>query len=941
MGALSFGAPLVLVGLLALPAIWWLLRLTPPRPQTEAFPPLAILARVARAEETPAQSPWWLTLLRLLLAAAIVLALAAPVLNPRAAALSGGGPVAILMDNGWAAAPDWEERRTDAEALIREAGDAGRPVSLVLSAEGAADNAAPMEAGAALERLAAAEVRPVPVDRQAAAERLAGALSGSAGGSLVLLTDGLDAPGTAEALDRLSAVAPHETLLFADAPAGRIALTGADNSTGALVASGVRTSGQSALLSRTLRALDDQGREIARAPLSFEAGAASTQARFDIPVELRNEVARIEAEGVSDAAEVRLVDDSFQRRRVALVSGEASDLAQPLLSPLYYITRALEPFADLVRADSADLSIAIPRLLEQDPSIVVLADIGVLPDVARESLEAFVENGGTLLRFAGPRLAATTGEDTLVPVRLRGGERQLGGALSWSEPQRLAPMTEGSPFAGIEVPADVTVSRQVLAEPSAALAGATWASLADGTPIVTAAARGAGTIVLVHTTAEATWSNLPISGVFVDMLRRIVTLSRAGGAGEASRAVSLPPYRALDARGFLASPPADARPLTLEPGSVPRVTRENPPGLYGTPDGLYALNLMSGDATLDPFPTVGIAADAQARSYGGGDSRDLMPWLLGLALLFFALDAIALLWLNGAFSRMSRLAPRRSTGPAALILIAAVTLSTAEPRAQVLDDLGGIDMERALAATETTHLAYVLTGDAAKDEVSRQGLQGLSHFIAAKTALEPGDPMAVDIEMDELSFFPILYWPVDAGAEMPSAAAVSRIDAYMKQGGTVLFDVAGDAMSALGGNMVSDGQRRLRDILADLDIPPLEPVPADHVLTKAFYIMDEFPGRRAGSDLWVEASARGDGALEGRPASVGDGVSSIMITSNDLAGAWAVDDGGLFVYPTDTSDPRQREWAYRAGVNIVMYVLTGNYKADQVHVPAILERLGQ
>jgi hypothetical protein len=147
-------------------------------------------------------------------------------------------------------------------------------------------------------------------------------------------------------------------------------------------------------------------------------------------------------------------------------------------------------------------------------------------------------------------------------------------------------------------------------------------------------------------------------------------------------------------------------------------------------------------------------------------------------------------------------------------------------------------------------------------------------------------------------------------------------------------------MGDLSGQTVSAGQRRLRDILADLDIPPLEPVPADHVLTKAFYIMDSFPGRHTGSDLWVESLVRSADA-EARPANAGDGVSSIMITSNDFASAWAVDGNGLFVFPTDNADPSQREYAYRAGVNIVMYVLTGNYKADQVHVPALLERLGQ
>ncbi len=291
---------------------------------------------------------------------------------------------------------------------------------------------------------------------------------------------------------------------------------------------------------------------------------------------------------------------------------------------------------------------------------------------------------------------------------------------------------------------------------------------------------------------------------------------------------------------------------------------------------------------------------------------------------------------------------KRPSSALPLLLVSALLLANpphpaqaqARPTDEATRGLDGVDAQKAIAATETTHLAYVQTGDAATDQLSRQGLSGLSQFIASKTALEPGEPMAVDLEKDELSFYPILYWPVHADAAMPSPAAISRVDAYMKQGGTVLFDVEGDAAGDLSGTSVSPGQRRLRDILADLDVPPLEPVPRDHVLTKAFYILDNFPGRHTGSDLWVESLNR-SGDAQARPASAGDGVSSIMITSNDFASAWAIDDNGLFVRPTDSADPAQREYAYRAGVNIVMYVLTGNYKADQVHVPALLERLGQ
>jgi hypothetical protein len=135
----------------------------------------------------------------------------------------------------------------------------------------------------------------------------------------------------------------------------------------------------------------------------------------------------------------------------------------------------------------------------------------------------------------------------------------------------------------------------------------------------------------------------------------------------------------------------------------------------------------------------------------------------------------------------------------------------------------------------------------------------------------------------------------------------------------------------------------LRAILSSLDIPELEPVPRDHVLTKTFYLMKEFPGRFSTGQLWVEATQppNEDEEQSSRPARAGDGVSSIIITSNDFAGAWAMRPDGQAMLPLVAGEPRQREFAFRAGVNIVMYTLTGNYKADQVHAPALIERLGQ
>jgi hypothetical protein len=131
----------------------------------------------------------------------------------------------------------------------------------------------------------------------------------------------------------------------------------------------------------------------------------------------------------------------------------------------------------------------------------------------------------------------------------------------------------------------------------------------------------------------------------------------------------------------------------------------------------------------------------------------------------------------------------------------------------------------------------------------------------------------------------------------------------------------------------------LRRLIAKLDLPPLEPVPSDHVLTKTFYLLRDFPGRWDGGKVWVEALPPAEPGAAASPARGGDGVSPVIIGGNDWAAAWAVDAQGQPVVDVAPGGARQRELAIRFGINLVMYTLTGNYKADQVHVPALLQRL--
>jgi hypothetical protein len=928
---LSFAFPMVLTALVLLPVIWWLLRLTPPRPQSELFPPLRILARLIRKEETPAKSPWWLTLLRLAMAAFVILAMAGPILNPREARLAGEGPVAIVIDNGWASAPGWDARRQTALSLVDEAEAANRPVIIVETAGGVPGNAEPVSAVEARSRLAGMEPRPLEPDHGQAAAVLSQKIRQNGPGSTILLSDGLNHAGTEDLAQAIASAAAQKAIVTsANDPVYALGPVRNDPEAMAGVILRARSTDAAEII---VEARDLKGIIVAQQNVRLEPGALSGEFRFTEPVEIRNQIVRLSLAGAGSAGSVQLLDDRYRRRLVGLVSGEGSDASQPLLSPLYYISRALSPFSDIREARGKNIVEAIPDLIGQGVSAIVLADVGNLPEETLAKLTSWVGKGGMLIRFAGPRLAAS-GDDPLLPVRLRQGDRDLGGALSWDTPKLVAPFEQGSPFFGLDTPSDVTVRRQVLALQDFGLEEKTWAVLEDGTPLVTAERREAGWIVLFHVNSDAQWSNLPISGTFVEMLRRVVNQSSSTGVTTAAGTdTRLSPLNVLNGRGELLPPDVSVKPLVLQQGSTPKVSADNPPGFYGTEDGFYALNLITSDAPLVPVDLALFSPSVEQLAYSLEDAVDLKPWLLALAALLLALDAIAVLWIAGAL----RLRPISRPAAAGAVILAVMLASALQaPGAHAQDSSDETDFAAAL----TTRLAYVITGDSTVDETSRAGLDGLSRFVASRTALEPGEPVGIDMATAELAFFPIIYWPVTVNSDLPDAATMARVDAYMKQGGTILFDTRDQGTGILGGTADSPEAQRLQLMLSNLDIPPLEPTPPDHVLTKAFYLLSSFPGRYSGGDLWVEQPATTENAGT-RPVRAGDGVSSIIITSNDLAAAWAIDGAGQPIYPTIPSDGFQREMAFRAGVNIIMYAMTGNYKADQVHIPALLERLGQ
>ena len=903
----------------------------------------------------------------------------------------------VFVDNGWAAASRWPERANMIQRIISEAEGGGRPVVIVPTAAPSKLPTVKIETpGEARSTAAALNPQPFEPDREAAFTALQNALSeaGVKSPSVVWIQDGIDHKGkAADVANKLQNLAGSSTLAVIDETTGHEALgLVADLAErGKLEATVLSTGGPAR--EGMVNAYSARGERLGEARYKLAAGATSAKATFEMPLELRNQVARIEIAGERSAGAVSLIDAMTQWHRVGLLSGESREEAQPLLAPLYYIEKALKPYADVVAAKNSNLVEGLDAVLRQNVSVLMLADIGTLSGEAAKKVDEFVKHGGLLVRFAGPRLEKAG--DDLLPVVLRSGGRSLGGALSWSSPQALAPFDDNSPFAGLTVPKDVTVTRQVLADPAELTPEVEiWARLQDGTPLVTAAKHGNGRLVLFHVTANSDWSNLPISGLFVEMLRRLSTMGTIGAAGyaegEAAEGTStntdtaakangsassvLAPLKTLNGIGSLVSPPPTAEPLKASEIAAARPSFAHPPGYYGQASAPRALNVLTPKSVLVPFPA--LPAGVTRLSYENAASTSLKPAMLALALGLLFIDILAVMILQaggvrGLFTRRpgSRAGSRtRAAGAAAIVLgVLALAAGVKDAKAQVLppefqdaipqlDNFAPMNPSRsgpiivrppaspadnaAIDATSKVTLAYVLSGDRETDETSRAGLRGLGRVLQTRTAVEPGEPAAVNISKDEIAFYPVLYWPVLESAEALPDATIAKIDAYMKEGGLIIFDTrdygqGGADLLPLAGR----GGTALQRLLSKLDVPPLEPVPENHVVTKSFYLLRSFPGRWDGGQLWVEATPKDNN--DSHKARVSDGVTSIMITSNDFAAAWALDDRGRPLYPVVPGGEMQREMAFRGGINIVMHALTGNYKADQVHVPALLERLGQ
>lgn len=914
-----FVNPAILAALLGLPLLWYILRITPPAPKKIFFPATYLLMGLTAEEQVSKNTPWWILLLRLLICALVIIALARPVIHP-ANSLEQTGDLRLVLDNSWAGAQNWTQQTRAAEDALAQAGREGRGIYILTTATGSGQDL-PLHAGVmsqsqALSMLRGLKPMPWPADYNAAA-KAAKTQGGKKPIFTLWLSHGLDEGNIGNLVTALQS--QGGLAITTPTPNNLPLLLRADTGTKKPDQKDTRTSinidapkSITDNLPATVQAQGENGKIFDIQTVMLTGKKLPQTVYFDIPETQRGKVTGFKINGRNGAGSLYMLDNRFIKRNIGIASPADKAESAPLIEAGYFLKRALDPYTNITIGE-------IETLIAANPSMMILPDIAAMPSDTLNKLEQWVTDGGLLLRFSGENTSEHTDEQYLMPVTLRAGGRALAGSMSWDEPQKIAQFPQNSPLYGLSVPDDITIRRQVLADPAQDLDGKVWAQLQDGTPIITGSPKGQGLIVLIHTTADASWTDLPLSGLYVDLLRRISAMAGAKSASALHmNMAALEPVMVLDGMGNLVPPSPAVQPLKTADADKTIPSPIHPPGLYGRDSIQYALNLGTALPSLNGISS--LPSGVLQKYYDAEFEIDLQPAILYAALILFCLDWIVMILLSGGLSWATVIRLARIASMIFLFVIASCIPVKSFAAQEIKTDY-------ALGF----YLAYIRSGQDNVDNITQRGLEGLSHVLASRTSVEPSGVVGLNPEDDVLSFFPLIYWPITAQTSVPSAKSLQNIQYYLDHGGTILFDTRDNSMQGNRASESSTATQKLRQITASLNIPPLAPIAQDHVLGRSFYLLDTFPGRYTGGTLW----------LEQKSSSGRDGVSSIILGSNDWASAW---ESGA-----DKSDGRylggrnshQNELALRFGVNLVMYTLTGNYKADQVHVPHILERLGR
>jgi len=903
---LTFGNPIALWSLLSIPGVWLLLKIYPPSPKIVTFPPLNFLLKINNDQQTSSNAPLWLLLYRILFLILLIFTFANPIYNTKPI-FEKTGPLILLIDNGWSSTTNWESKKEKIYEYINHAEQNNKSIIISLTAQQNKPSDQNFELLSASKARSIIEtLMPVPwASNYKLLYKKLESINTNKKYNIFWFWDGVNhdkQETTQNLVNKLENIGSLTVIDYFNNTPIKI-IKNVKNETNNELLINISRSIGSIQEKVFLRANGPNGEILNRTEATFEVNKRNTKAVILIPNDLKNNLSSISIEDQNSAGSVFLFDEKWKKRNVGIVGDKNTFRTQPLLSPAYYLDRAIKPYSEIIIDD-------LSLLLEKKLSVIILPGIGTIREELNKKLKSWIKNGGMLIRFAGPNLEGANTD--LLPVKLRSiDSRIFGGALSWDKPVSIKTFPIESPLYGITIQDDIIINKQVIAEPSPNLLDKTWASLKDGTPLITAEQINKGINVFFHITANAEWSNIPLTGTFVEILERLISLS--AGNQEIDEKLPLKPFKLLNSFGRLIDPPNNSLPLNFSHENNNFINRA--PGYYGNELFLRALNLTDSIKTIEP-KTVTFKEETNIEKFISEKSIQLKSLLLALIILLAIFDTIISLKIKGKINiKLFKNFLKLSIIFFLVYNINLINKSYAKNKVAALQ----------------TQLAYIISKDEKINQTSYLGLLELTKILRERTSIEANPPTGIDINKDDIAFYPLLYWPIINDSYSLTDKIISKIQNYMKNGGLIIFDTRDANPSQIVTKISTKKQDILKSLLKDLDLPLLINLPNDHVLKRSFYLLDSLPGRYSGGNIWVEATAKNSR----------DGVSSVIIGGNDWASAWAKNKNNKPLFSVIPGGEKQREFSYRFGINVVMYAMTGNYKADQVHIKSILNRLNK
>lgn len=620
---------------------------------------------------------------------------------------------------------------------------------------------------------------------------------------------------------------------------------------------------------------------------------------IELPKEINNLISYFKINNTMSASGVAIKSNNVKKKDVGLIQTNYQKNENEYYRANFFIRKAIESKYKVN-------SLPIEQLLLENKSLIISDDFDTTFFSSQEKILQWVAEGGTFLKFAGNKFMKHASDKNLdsflgiIPITKE--VISMDGELSFEKNLSINQIYHESPFKGLKIPEKVKIRKYIgipkLLENDINF----WITLENGASIVTHNAYKKGNIIFVHLPANNEWSNISLSIFFSDLLYKIIEMSRGTDTKRVDQVFK--PFKILDGYGKFIEANIDT--LNLEQNSLQKIqlNYKTPAGIYKNDFGYHGLNISNFLKTQYEYSK--LPKEIILNNFDKSAGLNLLKIIIILCIVTFIFETLY------NFIKRSFLKFRFLNINIVLILIFFIY----SPYSVFSDEK--------INYVEKTKIGYLETKIKEVDKISYNGLTQISKYISSKTSAVLGNPIKIDLELNEVDYFPLIYVPLIKTDRGPSFKAIKKLQNFINSGGILFFD----CKATYGSLFVEDCLINFNQKFKDLDISTFRKLTLENTLSKSFYLLDNYPGRK-NEMVYIAFNNQINN----------DKVLSVIIGNNDWTGAWAKDKKNEYSLPLFSNDKEQRILSKRFGTNIVLYSLTGSYKSDQVHIPEILKRM--